>query len=352
MARVFDVSTIDNERSIRAGLLGASGNLTLTEKKAILSCTRTGQVMQEWYLHTINFEFLKQKLATDDGKVVMLVGNQESSTGQGSIIFYCENGPILVRQASMIKMHNQSTSISKFASCNDTLNISPIRAMFQRSMEINQYDEIPRRQSNNSLISPYERPISKDSSSGYRTCESLENSLSNSLPAFSWPKKSGFDFKFAKSLSHKTYQPPPPPLPPSNLAINEAPESASFTESFLNCSVNFNSNIPERFYANIQLPYNNHLSKISADNDDAHIYEEIKPKNFRKTCSHSRTIMNNCSNGSKVIGTWPKNGKIKIKDKTIDTAVSEYHINDMDDYCVIEKFDCMNLQKIPSCKRN
>lgn len=346
LGRVFDVSIIDNERSIRAGLLGAAGNLALTEKKAILSCTRTGQVMQEWYLDTVNFEFLPQKVPVDDSKIVVLVGNKDSSTGQGPIVFYCDNGPILVRQANMIKMHSQTVSSQKALPIDKDLNkskISPIRAMFQRSAaDRSDYDEVPRRQSNeNPIISA--RPLSKDSS-GYRTSESLENSFSNSLSCCSCPRNQDFPtsqpLKYFQGPSSRPY----------------GYELSSQSESLLNCSVNLSSQMPERFYANLEISHNLQSGKFLSD-AEAHIYEEIKPlagvqPPSLKTLTRNRISL--FSGGrlktppqSTTNRTWPKNhNKSMKKDDLLNSSVSEYQINEIDDYCVIEKFDCMNLQSI------
>ena len=79
---MFEISIIDNEYAFRAGLLGTYGHLTVTSKKAILVHPQSGHVIQEWYLDSVGFKLLPQTHQDDLDKVVTMITDSKSSTGE------------------------------------------------------------------------------------------------------------------------------------------------------------------------------------------------------------------------------------------------------------------------------
>lgn len=111
--REFEVSIIDNEYSYHAGLLGMYGYLSITPKKLILLHPQQGYVIQEWYLNTVDkFHFVPQPKSEDKHKVLCMTTCSDSSTGQGQIVFFC-NEAVTFLQSLASNIHEVLSYHSK-----------------------------------------------------------------------------------------------------------------------------------------------------------------------------------------------------------------------------------------------
>ncbi|UYV70520.1 hypothetical protein LAZ67_7003400 [Cordylochernes scorpioides] len=82
LAGSYLVSVIDNSYSIRAGLLGTYGHLSLTDRKLTLCHPQTGHVVQEWYLRTLKRLALVPQVSPEDKEKVFAIyaGGSVSTT--------------------------------------------------------------------------------------------------------------------------------------------------------------------------------------------------------------------------------------------------------------------------------
>lgn len=274
METVFEVSVIDNERSTRAGLLGASGNLALSSRKVTFSCVRSGHVIQEWYLNTIDFEVMPQKHPQDRNKVVSLVGCQESSTGHGPILFFCENSLSLIRQADKLRTQLNAQTL---ASINDFGTMRGEDRMCHSLKALESFYQVPCRRLDLNSIGRSSRPTSSESNTS-NTIDSLHSSFSRSFQCNSRPQMTGFEnYDVPESTLNRSHD--------KRLHGGQKQENISIESCLLDCSMdtrNWINETGERLYMNLNMSCSsldekpkNDTKSNNNDYDGDHIYEEI-----------------------------------------------------------------------------
>jgi len=79
------------------------GNLQITSLKAVLIHPQNNQVVVEWDLSTIGFKILPQIHPKDVNKVVAMITDSSSTTGYGTIIFFCEESEALIKRVHQVR---------------------------------------------------------------------------------------------------------------------------------------------------------------------------------------------------------------------------------------------------------
>ncbi|XP_074603036.1 uncharacterized protein LOC141856584 [Brevipalpus obovatus] len=270
---VFEVSVIDNERSTRAGLLGASGNLALSNRKVTFSCIRSGHVIQEWYLNTIDFEIVPQKHPQDRNKIVSLIGCQESSTGHGPILFFCENSLALIRQADKLRTDLNAQTL---ASMNDFSTMRGEDRICQSLRGLESFYQVPCRRLDLNSIGRSSRPTSSESNTS-NTMDSLHSSFSRSFQCNSRTQMTGFEnYDVPESTLNRSHD--------KRHGEGQKRELSSIESCLLDCSIdarNWINETGERLYMNLNMSCSSLDDKpksdikLDNDHDDDHIYEEI-----------------------------------------------------------------------------
>lgn len=112
---LFEISLIDNEFSYRSGLLGAFGNLQITTQKAVLLDSVHGSVIQEWSLSSVGFKILPQPHPEDRDKIVTMITDNNSTTGYGTIIMFCNEAINLINRVHEVRqMFKKNTYKDQF----------------------------------------------------------------------------------------------------------------------------------------------------------------------------------------------------------------------------------------------
>ncbi|XP_015787352.1 uncharacterized protein LOC107364502 [Tetranychus urticae] len=286
----FEVSIIDNEISYRAGLLGVCGYLTITSEKVSLTCPQTGHVIQEWSMSAVSFRLVPQLNLKDNNKVVNMKTNENSSTGIGNILIYCEEASELIIQANRVRSSGNiietTYSDELFQNFSLSLNEFDLTARFDDLWELNGSSKSPSQSiSDRSSFTPV-------SSTRYSYNQSTSYSLSSSL-------STNRSSAWLESSDIGIYDVPRPTNP---VAINQSSNNGyasiikptnqqsilntipDLPSSVLDCSLNSKQWMSAELDYNSYSPINLATSLPTAVEilQDDHIYEEIRGMKARE----------------------------------------------------------------------